>query len=64
MEETWFIELKDTDTYYNEVTVRQLLDQLAENCDGIGDTDAANILLAMPTWWNENPSVPKYILPI
>ena len=62
MEETWVIKLKDPDTYYNEVTVRQLLDHLAENCDCLNNTDAVDVRIVILAWWDETPSVPKYIL--
>ena len=58
----WVIKLKYPDTYYNKVTTKQLLNHLADNCGGLDDTDAVNIRLAMPTWWDEAPSVTKYIL--
>ena len=62
MEETWVIELEDTITYYNKVTTRQLLGHLADNCNGLDNTDVVDIRLAMPTWWDKTPSMPEYIL--
>ena len=45
----WIIKLEDSDTYYNNVTARQLLDHLANNCNGLDDIDAVDLHLAMPT---------------
>ena len=50
MEETWVIYIEDLDTYYNEVTARQLLDHLAKNCNGLNNTDVVDIYLTMPKW--------------
>ena len=62
VEETWVIELEDLDTYYNKFTARHILNHLVDNCGGLDDTDAVDTPLAMPTWWDKNPSVPEYIL--
>ena len=62
VEETWVIQIKDPNTYYNEVTARQLLNHLDKNCDGLDETDDINIYLAIPTWWEETTRVPRYIL--
>ena len=42
--------------------MRQILNHLADNCDGLDDTDAIDVRLAMSIWWDEAPSMPEYIL--
>ena len=62
MEDIWVIELEDPDTYYNKFYAKQLPEQFSDKCDGLNNTYAVNIRLAMPTWWDEATGVPDYIL--
>ena len=41
--ETWYKELEDADTFYTNVTVQQLLKHLKDHCTGLHAVDSVNI---------------------
>ena len=43
VDETWYKELEDADTFYTNVTVQQILKHLKEHCTGLHAVDAVNI---------------------
>ena len=43
VDETWYKELEDPDTFYTKVTALKLLDHLTEFCAGLHTVDAVNI---------------------
>ena len=43
VDETWYKELEDPDTFYTKVTALKLLDHLTEFCAGLHTVDAVDI---------------------
>ena len=43
VDETWYKELKDPDTFYTKITALNFLDHLIEFCVGLHTVDAVNI---------------------
>ena len=43
IEETWYKELEDPDTFYTNITALQLLEHLTEFCLGLHAIDAVDI---------------------
>ena len=50
VEEKWFSELKDANTYFNNMLAKVVLGHFANTYDGLYDTDAVDIHLSMPSW--------------
>ena len=50
VEETWFSELKDANTYFNNMLAKVVLGHFANTYDGLYDTDTVDIHLSMPSW--------------
>ena len=43
VDETWYKELEDPDTFYTKVTALKILDHLTEFCSGLHTVDAVDI---------------------
>ena len=61
VEETWYLELLDEDTFYNDVSPRQLLEHLEKNCRGKHAVDIRNLHKEMETYHLEAEGIPEYI---
>ena len=57
--ETWYKELEDADTFYTNVTSQQLLEHLEDHCTGQNAIDAVDIPSTMQTFWTEDEGVPQ-----
>ena len=61
VDETWYQELEDPDTYYTEVTALQLMDHLRLRSGGRHAIDAVDIIAEMGTLFAEAHSIAEYI---
>jgi hypothetical protein len=63
MEDTWLLPLKSATTFYNKVSLWDMLQHLATSTSmaGLEATDIVSLFLDMQAWWEEDPRVPKYI---
>ena len=59
--ETWYKELKDPDTFYTKVTALKLLDHLTEFCSGLHTVDAVDIPKVMKTLFSDVEGIPQFI---
>jgi hypothetical protein len=53
--------LKSAITFYNKVSLRDMLQHLATSTAGLEATDIVSLFLDMQAWWEEDPRVPEYI---
>ena len=58
VDETWYKELKDPDTFYTKVTSLKLLDHLTEFCAGLHTVDAVDIPQLMKEIYKDSDGVP------
>ena len=58
IEETWILPLKDASTYYNKVTLHQLLEKITVGSGGLEATNIILLIKQMMDFWNSNPPVP------
>jgi hypothetical protein len=61
VEETWLLPLKSETTFYNQVALRDMLNHLATNMQGLEATDIISLSVDMQSWWQDDPRVPEYI---
>ena len=61
VDETWYKEVEDADTFYTNVTAQQLLKHLEDHCTGLHEIDSTGIPSVMQTFWTESEGVPQYI---
>ena len=61
VDETWYKELEDTDTFYTKVTAIKLLEHLTEFCAGLHTVDAVDIPQLMKKIYKELDGVPQFI---
>ena len=61
VEETWYKDLEDADTFYVKVTALKLLDHLTEFCAGLHTVDAVNIPQLMKELYKDLEGVPQFI---
>ena len=61
VEETWYKELEDPDTFYTKVTALNLLDHLTEFCAGLHTVDAVDIPQIMKSLYRDSEGVPQFI---
>jgi hypothetical protein len=61
VEDTWLLPLKSPTTFYNKVSLRDMLQHLATSTAGLEATDIVTLLVDMQSWWEEDPRVPEYI---
>ena len=59
--ETWYKELKDPDTFYTNVMALKLLEHLTEFCSGLHTVDSVNIPQVMKTLFSDTEGIPQYI---
>ena len=59
--ETWYKELKDPDTFYMKATVLKLLNHLTEFCAGLHTVDAVDIPQLMKELYKDSEGVPQFI---
>ena len=56
--ETWYKELKNPETFYTNVTDLKLLDHLTKFCSGLHTVDAVDIPQVMETLYSETEGIP------
>jgi hypothetical protein len=61
VEDTWLLPLKSATTFYNKVSLRDMLQQLVTSMAGLEATDIVSLFLNMQVWWEEDPCIPEYI---
>ena len=61
VDETWFKEIEDPDTFYTNVTALKLLEHLTEFFSGLHTVDAVEIPQGMKTLFNDAEGIPQYI---
>ena len=61
VDETWYKELEDPDTFYTKFTALKLLDHLTEFCAGLHTVDAVNIPHLMKTLYKDLYGIPQFI---
>ena len=61
VDETWYTDLEDPDTFYAKVAALKLLDHLTEFCLGIHTVDAVDIPHFMKTLYNDAEGIPQFI---
>ena len=61
VDETWYKELKDPDTFYTKVTAIKLLKHLTEFCSGLHTFDAVDITQLMKELYKDLDGVPQFI---
>ena len=61
VDETWYKELEDPDTFYMKVTALKLLNHLTEFCTGLHTVDAVDIPQIMKSLYKDSERVPKFI---
>ena len=61
VDETWYKEIKDPDTFYTRVPAIKLLEHLTEFCAGLHTVDAMDIPQLMKDLYKDSDGVPKFI---
>ena len=61
VDETWYKELEDPDTFYAKVTALELLYHLTEFCSGLHTVDAVDIPQVMKTLFSDSEGIPQFI---
>ena len=61
MDEAWYKDLEDPDTFYTKVTALKLLDNLTEFCAGLHTVDAVNIPQINKSLYKYLEGVPQFI---
>ena len=61
VDETWYKELKDSDTFYTKVTATKLYEHLTEFCAGLHTVDAVDIPQIMKNLYKDLDGVPQFI---
>ena len=59
VDETWYKELEDPDTFYTKVTALKLLEHLTEFCAGLHTVDAVDIPQLMKELYKDSDGVPQ-----
>ena len=61
VEETWYKELDDPDTFYTNVTALKLLDHLIEFCSGLHTVNTVDIPQVTKTLFSDAEGIPQFI---
>ena len=61
VDETWYKEIKDPDTFYTKVMAIKLLEHLTEFCAGLHTVDAVDIPQLMKEIYKDSYEVPQFI---
>ena len=61
VEETWYKELEDPDTFFTKVTALKILDHLTEFCAGLHMVDAVDIPQIVNSLYMDSKGVPQFI---
>ena len=61
VDETWYKELEEPDTFYTKVTALKLLDHLTEFCLRLHTVDTVDIPQVMKILFSDTVGIPKFI---
>ena len=61
VDETWYKELEDPDTFYTKVTALKLLDHLTQFCTGLHTVDAVDIPQIMKSLYKDSEGIPQFV---
>ena len=61
VDETWYKELEDPDTFYTNVTALKLIEHLNDFCLGLHTVDEADIPQVMKTILSDAEGIPQFI---
>ena len=61
VDETWYKEQEDPETFNTNVTALKLLEHLTEFCSGLQTLDAVDIPQVTKTLFRDAEGIPKYI---
>jgi hypothetical protein len=61
VDETWYKDLKDSESFYNAVTAADLIDHLNINCGGLHAIDLVNLPTEMLAYYAAAEGIPEYI---
>ena len=61
VDETWYKELEDPDTFYTNVTALKILDHITEFCSGLHTVDAVDVPQLMKTLFSNSEGIPQFI---
>ena len=61
VDETWYKELEDPDTFYTNVMALKLLDHLTEFFSGLHTVDAVDIPQVIKTLFSNTKGIPQFI---
>ena len=55
VEDTWLLLLKSPTTFYNNVSLRDMLQHLTASTTGLEAADIVSFLVEMQSWWGDDP---------
>lgn len=61
VDELWYKDLKHARSFYTNVTAKQLLDHLNDNCGGLHPSELVNLPTDMISYYAQADGIPKYI---
>ena len=61
VDEIWYRDLRHARSFYNNVTAKQLIDHLDENCGGLHPSELVNLPTEMMTYYAKADGIPEYI---
>ena len=61
VEETWYKELNDLDTFYMNVTAIKILDYITKLCSRLHTFNAVNIPQLMKTLFTDANGIPQFV---
>ena len=61
VDETWYKELEDTDSFYTNVTALKLIENLTKFCSGLHTVDAINIPQLTKTLFTDANGITQFI---
>ena len=61
VDEIWYKELEDPETFYTNVTALKLLDHLTEFCSGLYTVDTVDIPQVMKTLFSDAEGISQFI---
>ena len=61
VDETWYKEIEDPDTFYTNVTALKILEHITEFCSDLHTVDAVDIPQVMKTLFSNAEGIPQYI---
>ena len=60
VDETWYKELEDPDTFYTNVTALKLLEHITKFCPGLHTVDAVDIVQVVNNIFSDAEGIPQF----